>query len=357
MLRGHTAEALMKCRIAMLGLALLLLCTLKCVAQTPPRSGDNLETLLKRLKSPFSSEVVGAARGIERLGPAAKSAVPDLNHALTRSSFSDERIALANALAAMGPAAEEAVPNLALNLKRAGFPQERQAIMQALAKIGPGARPAVPTLVDLLRTGMPDDAKLAAEVLGEIGPGAREALPTLRQLASTGFTTLKPTAAAAVKKIQANDLRFGVRDGARLFNPNQVARFNQELQELTSREHIGVVIETQPNIPAEYAALTSGGPRPEGFGLIDAWAQERVRVADYNGLFILICRNPLQVAVTPTPTVRQAFDQQGCQKLRDQILARINARQDDEVLRDVTAFMKGRALTEANPKLESRNPK
>jgi hypothetical protein len=314
------------------------------LAEPTPKFGDDLAALLKRLKSPFSNEVTTAARGIERLGPAAKAAVPDLNQALTKANFSDERIAIARALGAMGPAAEEAVPNIALALKRAGFPQERQALMKALAQIGPGAHLAVPTLVDVMRTGLPDDARLAAEVLGEIGPGARDAIPALRMAAGSGFTHLKATAAASLRKIQVNDARLGIRDNARIFSNEAIHKASEELQTLAARSHIGVLLETHPHIPAEQASRAASQPFPEGFSFIDVWAMDRTRTADFNGLYILICRNPLKVAVAPTPTAHTAFDQPSCVKLRDQILSRMAARQDDEILRDVVAFMKGRSL-------------
>jgi len=314
------------------------------LADPNPRLGEDLDALLKRLKSPFSNEVITAARGIERLGPAAKAAVPDLNHALAKANFSDERIAIARALGAMGPAAEEAVPNIALALRRAGFPQERQALMRALARIGPGARMAVPTLVDIMRSGLPDDARLAAEVLGEIGPGARDAVPALRMAAGSGFTHLKTTAAASLRKIERNDARLGIRDNARIFSNEAVHRASEELQALAAQSHLGVLLETYLHIPAEQASRAASQPFPEGISFIDLWAMDRTRTADFNGLYILICRNPLKVAVAPTPTAHAAFDQPSCVKLRDQIQSRIAARQDDEILRDVVAFMKGRSL-------------
>ena len=248
------------------------------------KSGDDLEASLKRLKSPFSGEVTTAARSIERLGPKAKAAVPDLNQALTHANFSDERIALARALGAMGPAAEEAAPNLALTLKRAGFPQERQALMKALGQIGPGARSAVPTLVEMMRSGLPEDARLAAQVLGEIGPAAREAVPALRQASLSGFTNLKTTATDSLRKVQANDVRFGVRDNAHLFSPIALQSTNQELQEMAARERFGVLVETYAVVPAEQAARVASRPNVEGIGYCEAWALEHMRTRRFQRL-------------------------------------------------------------------------
>ncbi|MCS6976227.1 MAG: HEAT repeat domain-containing protein [Gemmatales bacterium] len=299
--------------------------------------------LRQRLRSPFSVEVVTAARGLERLGPAAKSAVPDLNLALLRASFSDERIAIAKALGAIGPDAEEAALNLALALRKAGFPQERQAIMRALGKIGPGARPAVPILVEMLRSGLPEESRLAAEVLGEIGPAAQEAVPALRMAAGSGFSHIKTAAAEALQKIQQADQRFGVKDHGRVFSPAAVMLANDELRRLATTGKAGVVLETYANFPADQVSKVTSRMLPEGLNLIDAWALDRVRTADYNGLLILICRSPLQVAVMPTPTMRSQFDPQSCARLREQIHNRLQAHQEDQALRDVVSFLRERS--------------
>lgn len=316
----------------------------------PPIAGpalpaqEDLEMLRQRLRSPFSVEVITAARGLERLGPAAKSAVPDLNVALLRANFSDERIAIAKALGAIGPDAEEAALNLAFALRKAGFPQERQAIMRALGKIGPGARPAVPVLVEMLRSGLPEDARLAAEVLGEIGPAAQEAVPALRLAAGSGFSHIKTAAADALQKIQQADQRFGVKDHGRVFSPAAVMLANDELRRLAANSRAGVVVETYANFPADQVSRVTSRMLPEGMNLIDAWALDRVRTADYNGLLVLICRSPLQVAVMPTPTMRSQLDPQSCARLREQILSRLQAHQEDEALRDLVVFWRGRSV-------------
>jgi hypothetical protein len=319
-------------------------------SQPPLGSGnlvpsEDLEMLRQRLRSPFMVEVVSAARGLERMGPAAKVAVPDLNAALLKANFSDERIAIAKALGAIGPDAEEAVPNLVLALRRAGLPQERRAIMKALGRIGPGARPAVSTLVEIMRSGLPDEARLATEVLGEIGPAAQEAVPALRLAASSGFSHIKAAAAQALEKIQQNDIRFGVRDHARLFSPAAVMLASQEIQQLAATSRVGALVETYAHYPADQIARLTARPLPEGMNLTEAWALDRVRTADYNGVLILICRNPLQVAVVPTPTVRSLCDPHSCGQLRDQILTRLQTRQEEEALRDVVRFLRGRSLT------------
>jgi hypothetical protein len=312
-----------------------------------PQTGEDLEALLKKLKSPFTNEVTDAARSLERQGTKAKVAVPDLNQALMRAAFSDERVAIVRALGAMGPAAEEAVPNLVLTLKRAGLPQEKQAILKALGRMGPAACSAVPALVEVMRTGLPEDARLAAEVLGEIGPSAREAVPVLRLQANSGFSNLKAAAAQALRKIQANDLRYGIRDNAQLFTREALQKANQELQGLAARQQLGILVETYSMVPAEQAAKAALQTRPDGLTVVELWAQERVRTADFNGLLVLICRNPLQAAVAPTPTARAAFGPQGCVKLRDQIIAHLTARQPDAVLSDLVGFMQGRSLRPA----------
>ncbi|VTS08718.1 HEAT repeat domain-containing protein [Tuwongella immobilis] len=85
---------------------------------------------------------------LELLGPAAKSAVPDLI-ALTRDRVADQRIRAARALASLGKLAEPAIPALVSLLKDSDA-TVRRAAMESLEKLGPLAKSAGPRLRELI---------------------------------------------------------------------------------------------------------------------------------------------------------------------------------------------------------------
>ena len=97
-------------RIAVGSSIVLLACFAPALAQE--KKGDTVPELIKKLQSPFGTEVTAAAKALEKLGPEARPAVPALAAALQKANFGDERVTLARTLGAIGPGAKDAVPAL-----------------------------------------------------------------------------------------------------------------------------------------------------------------------------------------------------------------------------------------------------
>ncbi len=78
-----------------------------------------------------------------------KMVVPVLAQALRTAPTARERLGMVKALASLGPAARTALPELTACLKKSHDPVEVKEVERALAEIGPAARDALPTLACL----------------------------------------------------------------------------------------------------------------------------------------------------------------------------------------------------------------
>lgn len=174
----------MECGRAMFsGIAVLctwLLCAIFSAGAEPP---PDVAKLAAQLASPERDVRREAGHLLEKLGTAAKPALPELIKALDDSDKQVWANAFA-AIAAIGPGAAEAIPRLveAFDSRKSRDFRDRdrgQKLMRAahaLASIGEAARPA---LVSALKA---DDTGIrlgAAKALGEMGSRSREAIPAL----------------------------------------------------------------------------------------------------------------------------------------------------------------------------------
>jgi len=164
-----------------------------------------LRTTCYRWATAFSENPQKALLGFELLGPAAKSAVPDLIHLMQTSDSRNSRRSAAYSLSYIGPQAKDALPALIQNFKD---PQEmvRDATVTALFAIAQDHktyrwRPEcvavmVPALSQLL-TDTNTDVLRVVFMLGDLGGEAKSAVPALMPfLNSTNFQISSATATA-----------------------------------------------------------------------------------------------------------------------------------------------------------------
>jgi HEAT repeat protein len=136
---------------------------------------DELAALVKQLRGTDTAAREKAAAALEKLGPEAKAALPDLIAALKADDVTVPPLVV-QVLAGMGSAA---VGDLTEAL---ADKQARLHALRALKRIGPDARPAVSALIDVVKTDLAPSSPScteACEALGRIGPAAREAVPVL----------------------------------------------------------------------------------------------------------------------------------------------------------------------------------
>lgn len=149
-----------------------------------------------------------AASVLEKLGPAARNAVPDLLKGLQKNPQATTTVNLLaiRVLGRIGPPAQEAVPTLVKGLQAgpAINPVRVHAAM-ALGGIGPKAREAVPALIEALKEPVTQSGPLrlhAATALGQIGPAAKEATDALEKAAGDSEPAIRAAAKAALERIR-----------------------------------------------------------------------------------------------------------------------------------------------------------
>jgi beta-lactamase regulating signal transducer with metallopeptidase domain/HEAT repeat protein len=123
-----------------------------------------------------------AAFILERMGPVAAPAIPELLGALP--GHDTVAIRAAAALGAIGPQARSSVPALFTALRSGN-----EAAGEALVRIDPDNPALVPALIEVVQNPPPsfnsqpvEEAVQAAVALKDLGPRAKEAVPALRQM-------------------------------------------------------------------------------------------------------------------------------------------------------------------------------
>ncbi len=145
------------------------------LARITGEPGPSVEFLLKGLRSEPANRSerwvrAEGVRGLGRLGPLARDAIPALVRGLQLGDDDQNlRWAIINALGSMGPAAKEAVPHLLPFLDDVNKREFRMAA-EALGNIGPDAEDAVPRLIEVIFREDQYSARFAAEALHKILP-------------------------------------------------------------------------------------------------------------------------------------------------------------------------------------------
>lgn len=163
-------------------------------------SGEAMSGLLRDLQGTDEVHRYEAIEALGALGPSARSALPDLEKALSDSDVM-VRILAASALNRIEPknalVTQRAVGVLAQAFKEESL-QVRSEAEAAIAEIG---RPAIPALIEAIRALDPDVRQSAASALGQIGPPAAEAVPELVRLLEDPNAAVRSEAAHALGRI------------------------------------------------------------------------------------------------------------------------------------------------------------
>jgi WD40 repeat protein len=156
---------------------------------------------------------LAAARALGKLGPEARSAVPDLLRALTDDN-ADVRTEALTSLQLIGSPEAKDVPLLVPLLRNVRFPDGQRYALEMLGKLGPAAEPAVSALVEGLSDANDRIRFKSAELLGAIGPAARARAwsplvdllldddPAARAVASAALVKLGPPNRSNLDKLR-----------------------------------------------------------------------------------------------------------------------------------------------------------
>ena len=143
-----------------------------------------------------------AARAIERIGPAAAAAIPDLIRLWRRRSLgSNEREWYLAAIGSLGPDPPETIPALLSGLREQD-PTLRYTAVQFLSRFGPKAAVAVEPLIRTLEDEDDHVRCSAVWALRTIGASAAPALPALRKSRPCPLTEGAEGVALAIAQIQ-----------------------------------------------------------------------------------------------------------------------------------------------------------
>lgn len=142
-----------------------------------------------------------SAEELEKLGPAAAAAVPQLAMLLEIEN-KELKVATLKALGAIGPDAAPAVPELMVALKDPDYEVREQSAL-ALLKIGPRAAAAVAALTARLQDEHFYVKRAAASALGSIGEPSQPAIPALILAMQDKNATVRESAVGALGEIGA----------------------------------------------------------------------------------------------------------------------------------------------------------
>jgi HEAT repeat protein len=140
---------------------------------------------------------------LQRIGPAAKSALPALAELLTDDGPFHEDVAVA--MIAIDPdGAEPAFEWIRDVLGKKARNGDLDELAVRISTLGPRAKILIPQMTELLKSDTPDHRENAVIVLAAIGPAAKATLPDLKKLArSDPQEKIRALAADAIKKIEA----------------------------------------------------------------------------------------------------------------------------------------------------------
>jgi HEAT repeat protein len=156
-----------------------------------------LPTVKKGLKDKAFAVKLQAIRAAGAMGPAAKSAVPELLNIILDddTGFLEAQVALA-----LGKIGSAAVPSLCAALSNESAKVRRGSAF-ALGLIGPKAYEAVPDLTKALKDDEPLVRALSAESLGKIGQEAEPATPALTKALKDDDADVRINSAVALWRI------------------------------------------------------------------------------------------------------------------------------------------------------------
>jgi HEAT repeat protein len=138
-----------------------------------------------------------AMRILEKLGPAAKPALPGLIAKAKKKPYPR----LLEVIGEFGPDAKDAVPLFLGVLKETDW-ENAAAAAHGLGRAGVHTKEVIAALSGALRDEDLGAREEAAEALGRIGPAAKDTLPALVRLLKDDNERVRKAAAMAVRKIQ-----------------------------------------------------------------------------------------------------------------------------------------------------------
>jgi hypothetical protein len=134
-----------------------------------------------------------------------------------------------------------------------------------------------------------------------------------------------------------------IKDDAKFFGPEAVQKANDLIKEITRKSGKDLLIETVPAVPADQLAKVKGMSHEERDRFFSDWANQRVKDAVVNGVYILVTKEPAHVQVEVTPQARSVFDRRTRDQLIQILLTKFREKKFDEGLLDAVRFVNEKA--------------
>ncbi len=155
----------------------------------------------------------------------------------------------------------------------------------------------------------------------EFDKGLKDAVVLVRERFQQN---LGPLPVQAVNKVQ---------DNAGFFSSNAVTQASKDIKEFQQRFQRDMVIETFPMPPPDKKQLLENATTEAKNKIFSAWLHERLAALKFDGIYILICREPARIQIEATPGIMQKVF---TAKDRDQLVAllvtRFKAKEYDKAL-------------------------
>jgi uncharacterized membrane protein YgcG len=131
-----------------------------------------------------------------------------------------------------------------------------------------------------------------------------------------------------------------VKDQAALFKGPTVQQADEAIQQIQEKYHNNLVVETFPSIPDRGKAEEVKGLSPEARDLFfENWAKERARERKVDGIYLLICKEPLALeAISGWEGHDKVLKVDPWKPLSEHVLPLFREQKYDEVLLEVVRF-------------------
>jgi hypothetical protein len=139
---------------------------------------------------------------------------------------------------------------------------------------------------------------------------------------------------------RAEEKASPVRDEAGLFSPAAVAEVDKQIEEIRTKYHHGVRVETIKSLPVVERKWYKFLWNRQLHQMMKQEAQQRAEKASLHGVFVLLCTDPKAEEVIAWPSQGQFFTATNCVELQRKIARRLEDRQPDAALGDVVSYVR-----------------
>lgn len=142
----------------------------------------------------------------------------------------------------------------------------------------------------------------------------------------------------------------GVRDGAGLFSPAAVVQADADIRAMATRYHKDLLIETFAGVPAGQVKTFKGLRSKQQKQFQAAWTKKQAESAGIDGVYVLICKDPVYVGIAVAPEAQEAFTESDRKRLYQLLSRRLGGKQNDQALAAAVKLVRDACQTNLHTK-------